>query len=216
MKRATRGFTLFEVVVALSILGISLVALLETQAASLNNAARSRDLTIAALLARSKMIDLEKHLLHDGFTLNTENIDGDFRDEGHPDVLWKARISEVEMDLSALTSLCGNLGKAGAGDCENMLGGLGASMGAFTEEIAHSIRVIDLAVNWAEGGPYKQALTVRALITKDDYTTAVENALMKDAVNNLGGATPGTPGTPGAPGAPGAPGTPSVIPPGVR
>jgi type II secretion system protein I len=206
VTKTARGFTLLEVVVALAILGVSLAVLLESQASSLNNAGRSRDMTVATLLARAKMIDIEKQLFHDGFAMNTEESDGDFRDEGHAEVTWKARVSEVELDLTALTSICGGLSKKPGGnteanDCENMLGGIGGTLGNFTEELGRSMRVADLKVSWPEG-KYKHSMSVRALLTKDDYTTAVENAVKQNALDQMrNAATPPTPGTqPVAPG----------------
>ena len=198
-----RGFTLLEVVVALAILGVSLTALLETQAASLNNAGRSRDLTVASLLARAKMIDIEQKQNHDGFTVNTEEDDGDFRNEGHPEITWKARVSPIQLDLSALSSLCGSLGGGGgskskafggasveATDCENALGGIGATVGSFTEEIGQAMRVADLEVSWPDGRT-KRTMSVRGLLVKDDYSTAVENALMQNALQNAQSNQPG-------------------------
>ena len=71
-----RGFTLLEVVIALAILAIYLGVLLEVQVSSLNAASRSRDLSIASMLARAKMIDVEQKLFDEGFTL------GDVEEEG--------------------------------------------------------------------------------------------------------------------------------------
>ena len=105
----SRGFTLLEVLIALMILSISLTVLLQAQASSLANAGRSRDITIATLLARSKLIDIEKKLFHEGFVVNTEDEDGNFREEGHEEITWKYRVSEIKLDLSALSSLCGSL-----------------------------------------------------------------------------------------------------------
>ena len=108
-RKAVLGFSLLEVLIALAILGISLTVLLQSQAASLDNAGRSRDLTQATLLARGKMIDIEKHLFHAGFQMGTEEDSGDFSEEGHKDILWKYRISEIELDLTALASVCGEV-----------------------------------------------------------------------------------------------------------
>src|SRR5690242_8282702 len=101
-RRKERGFTLLEVVVALAVLGISLAVLIEAQVSSLNNAGRARGLTIASLLARSKMIDLEQQLFDEGFTLGDQTEEGDFSEESHPEIKWSAKIKEIELDLSTL------------------------------------------------------------------------------------------------------------------
>ena len=198
MRRRQRGFTLLEVVISLAILALSLTVLLQSQAASLANAGRSRDVTVASLLARGKMIDIEKKLFHDGFTVNSDEDTGDFRDDGFPDITWKARVSEVELDLSALTSLCGSLAKkseskdTSVGDCESQLGGMGAMMGGFTEELGRSLRVVDLLVSWSEG-KYTNSMSVRALVTRDDFQTQQETDAMRtqrqvdSAIRDAGG-----------------------------
>ena len=215
--RGARGFTLLEVVVALAILAISLTVLLESQASSLNNAGRSRDMTVATLLTRGKMIDIEKHLFHDGFQMSTEDEDGNFGDEGYPDIKWKYRISEVELDLSALTSICGTLGgggkqkaaakaaaSAGAGDtgatdCESMLTNVGSMAAPFIDEMGHSMRVVDLQVTWPQGR-YSESMSVRALLSRDDFATQqmsdqmrmqneMQNGQLGNAPAGAGGAT---------------------------
>ena len=203
MKRSARplpaaqaGFTLLEVVIAVAILGVSLTVLLQSQAASLDNAGRSRDLTVATLLARGKMIDIEKHLFHDGFQMNTEDEEGDFTDEGHPDYKWHTRISEVEFDLSKLMDVCGSMGGKGGGSpvggggggdpaagneaasCESILGGVSAMLGGFTDQLGRSLRAVELTVSWADG-KYKQSTSVRALLSRDDFNTEQEGEAQK-------------------------------------
>ena len=203
----SRGFTLLEVMIALAILGMSLTVLLQAQASSLSKAGRSRDLTVATILARSKMIDIEKHLFHDGFQTSTEEEDGDFHDEGHPDVHFKWRVSEVELDLTALTNLCGGFAKRmgggkddegnGASECESMMSGIGSMAGPFIDEIGRSLRVVDLQLTWADG-KYKPTINVRALLSQDDFSTAQQSDLQKTQDQlNPGGQAPGAAGTTG-------------------
>jgi general secretion pathway protein I len=129
------GFTLLEVMVALSILGISLGALLSVQTSSIGKAARSRDLTLATLLSRSKLIDIEQRLFHEGFTAGTEQTDGNFSEEGYADFFWKARLGEVRLDMSHLLDVCQGLsGDAAGGSGKKPSGGsvggvLGGLMG---------------------------------------------------------------------------------------
>jgi general secretion pathway protein I len=197
---AQAGFTLLEVVIAVAILGVSLTVLLQSQAASLDNAGRSRDLTVATLLARGKMIDIEKHLFHDGFQMNTEDEEGDFTDEGHPDYKWHTRISEVEFDLSKLMDVCGTMGGKGGGSpvgggnggdsaagneaasCESILGSVSAMLGGFTDQLGRSLRAVELTVSWADG-KYKQSTSVRALLSRDDFNTEQEGEAQKGVVS---------------------------------
>ena len=57
-----RGFTLLEVVVALAILGLALLAIFDLNAGAVASHAYAKRLTIATMLARSKMTDIEQEL----------------------------------------------------------------------------------------------------------------------------------------------------------
>lgn len=197
--KSQRGFTLLEVIVALAILGISLMVLLEAQVSSLNNAGRARALTIGSLLARSKMIDIEQKLFDEGFTMGDQAEEGDFSEEGHPEIKWKVKITEVEMNLSTLSSLCGEAGEEAGMGCEGMLSGIGGMLEGITTEIANSIRIAELTVTWPDG-KYSESMKVNALITKEDLSAEAAAA----ANQLLGGQLPGTGGAPGAGGGTGA------------
>ncbi|MEZ4272460.1 MAG: hypothetical protein R3C68_13840 [Myxococcota bacterium] len=161
-----------ESVIALAILGISLTVLLTTQAASMGNAARARDLTLASLLARSKMIDIERYLFDEGFTEGDVSESGQFGDEGHEEISWKYTVSEIEMDIGSLDALCSLLG-GGEGDqggefgCEEMLSGLGGLFDGFMNDFGRSMRLVELVVTWPVGHRYSDSMTVRALMTEN-------------------------------------------------
>lgn len=208
-RRSQLGFSLLEVVIALAILSLSLVVLLQAQGQALASASRSRDLTVATLLARGKMVDIEQRLFHDGFVMNDEEDDGDFRDEGYPDIKWKSRVSEVELDLSTLKGLCGAVGaKASKSadkdqqartDCESTMTQIGGMLGSLTEEVARSIRAVELEVFW-NVGHYNETMRLRALLTRDDFAMQQESDATRanDQVKALMPGGVGGAGTPGA------------------
>jgi general secretion pathway protein I len=170
--RSRQGFTLIEVAIALAILAVVLVSLLEVQATSLNNASRARGLTIATILARSKMIDIEKKLFDEGFIVGEDTEEGDFEEEGHKDYTWKYRVVEVEIDLSSLSSMCGGFGEeveeGSTAECESLLSGFGGPFESLTDELSRSLRVIEITVTWPDG-KYSESITLRALATREDF-----------------------------------------------
>jgi general secretion pathway protein I len=167
-----RGFTLIEVAVALTIFAMSMAVLLEAQISSLNNANKARNLTIASILARSKMIDIEQKLFDEGLTLNEVTEDGDFAEEGHADYKWKYSLTEIELDLSSLTSLCAGFGggddKKSDSGCEGMLSGLGAPLESLMDELSKSMRMAELTVSWPDG-KFTGSMRIRALLSRDDF-----------------------------------------------
>ncbi len=89
----TRGFTLIEVMIALSILSISLVALLGLNNRNIALAAYSRHLTEATLLARQQTTEMGLS----GF-LDIGERKGDFGD-GSPEYHWTANIKETPFPM---------------------------------------------------------------------------------------------------------------------
>lgn len=60
------GFTLLEVIVAVAILAIALTAIFSSEAGSIQVAHRARKITVASLLARCKMGELEEQITREG------------------------------------------------------------------------------------------------------------------------------------------------------
>jgi len=151
------GFSLMEVMVAIGILAISLVALLDVQGGSINLASRTKGITIATLLARSKMIDIERDLFKEGFSDFTEEMEGDFSEEGWPDYRWSASLTKVKIPMPS-----GGIGDTGSNDGSgtssgsttgsNPYAGMMSGYTSFiTDMISNALRECILTVSWGDG-----------------------------------------------------------------
>ncbi len=178
--RTVRGFTLLEVMVALAVLAGSLMAVADLSGNALRNYVYARDLSVATLLARGKMAELEEKYEDSGFTDFDQTEEGTFADQGEPGMRWKLELLKPTSDLTAEKILGAFLG-GGEGDTgtQEMIGKLlggGASPGAgskggpssgapggllggvlqgqikaFTEELKKGVRQVSLRVTWLDG-----------------------------------------------------------------
>ena len=84
------GFTLLEVMIAMAIIAIALVAVFGSQSQSLSLANEAKFITTAALLAQSKMAEVE--------TLSPGDLVSDSGDFGEdfPDYHWDLTVSDIE------------------------------------------------------------------------------------------------------------------------
>ncbi|MCR9160927.1 MAG: prepilin-type N-terminal cleavage/methylation domain-containing protein [Nannocystaceae bacterium] len=99
------GFTLLEVLVAVAILSISLTSLLTSQMNALRATRYAQSITAMAFLAESKLVDIEYQIKEeeDGWGDNDKEYEGDFSEEGWPEVTYKCVADMIEMpEYSAL------------------------------------------------------------------------------------------------------------------
>ncbi|MDD5711407.1 MAG: prepilin-type N-terminal cleavage/methylation domain-containing protein [Smithellaceae bacterium] len=87
----TPGFTLMEVMIAMAVLAIALVAAFQLQSQSLSMTDNSRFLTTASLLAQAKMTEFET-----APPLNLQSGKGDFG-EDYPSFRWQAVVSDTQL-----------------------------------------------------------------------------------------------------------------------
>ncbi len=93
------GFTLLEVMIAMAILAITLVAVYQSQSQSLSMAGGSRFLTTASLLAQSRMVQIDA-----ADPREVAAGSGDFG-EDFPDYRWQVEIGETEIEVLKRISL---------------------------------------------------------------------------------------------------------------
>ncbi|MCA2977601.1 MAG: prepilin-type N-terminal cleavage/methylation domain-containing protein [Myxococcaceae bacterium] len=87
-----RAFTLLETVVAMAILAVTLMAILDINSTAISAHIFARKLTVATLLARSKMTDIEQKLYDEPLPADDDEDAGDFGQEGWPSYKWRAKI----------------------------------------------------------------------------------------------------------------------------
>jgi general secretion pathway protein I len=100
-RRSQRGFTLLEVMIAMAILALALVALSDINAGAIAMHSYAKKLTVATFLAKSKMLDIESQLDADGLPAEGDNIspsDGNFDDQGFPSYTWKVEVVAPKSD----------------------------------------------------------------------------------------------------------------------
>lgn len=128
-KKLQAGFTLLEVMIAVVILAVGLASLFTSEAGAVRIAQRARTTTIATLLARCKMAEVEEKVLKEGWP--GELIEG--RDECCEEGAqagfnceWKVeRIKLPDQDEDA-----------GAGDSKSGAGGKGPNSGGMLDTLA--------------------------------------------------------------------------------
>ena len=89
----TRGFTLMEVLVALAVLAIALTSIYKMQGRTIMMSSKARFLTIAPLLARSKLAEIESSEFKD-----ISNDSGVFG-EAYPDYTWTLSVEALPTEL---------------------------------------------------------------------------------------------------------------------
>jgi general secretion pathway protein I len=87
------GFTLLEVMIALAVISIALMALLGSQSQGLFLANESRFNTTASLLAQGKMAEIETITDHQDLAPDSGNFGDEF-----PDYAWQVSIDNVSFE----------------------------------------------------------------------------------------------------------------------
>lgn len=181
-----RGFTLVEVLVALTILAMGLSALLATQSMNAMMTERANNMALAALLARSKMIDVEGEILQEGFSATEETLSGNFREEGQPEMEWEALVEVIEIPPEAAPEFAAQINSqlfGGGGDTGALSGSTAVSqflplivaeLPNYINQMAQRARRVTLTVTWPEGR-YEETLTVQYYVV--DLVRSVDEIL---------------------------------------
>ncbi|CAN5578900.1 N/A [soil metagenome] len=98
MRQGRRGFTLIEALVAAVLLAVGVSAVMVALGRQVRTEANVRRREVLSGLAQAKLDELSATS-----TTQTDS-DGDFSDEGYPDVTWKSTTEDTGVaDLQALT-----------------------------------------------------------------------------------------------------------------
>jgi general secretion pathway protein I len=204
--RADRGFSLLEVMVAVTILAMALVVLARIVTGNVRATHHARMTTVATFLARAKISDLEQVVVDTGFGEMTVEDEGDFSEEGFPRFRWYAAIERIELPTDAVQKTEAMAQEAAQSDnpMEMLTGMMGGFMSTLLEPIRvgieESVRRLTVRVTWDELGRPDRSFEVVAFLTdpsKLDMALAAPSSATGGGGSSSGGSTPGggSPGT---------------------
>lgn len=159
----SRGFTLLEVLVAVAILAISLTSLLSSQMDALRATRYAQTITAVAFLAEAKLIDIEFELKRDGWGDADKDFEGDFAEEGWPEVTYTCLVDMIEMpeyqalQIAADSADTDGPGAGGPGGMnvqdagEQAFDMLGVVWPMIKSAIEQSIRKVTCTAFWRDG-----------------------------------------------------------------
>jgi prepilin-type N-terminal cleavage/methylation domain-containing protein len=105
MKRSSlsNGFTLLEVLIAVALLGASLMVVVQSQAVNALQTKLARDLSVSAMLAREKMgeIEIEIRKKQNFDDLDEDCGHGDFEEQGYPAIEWSCKNEPLKLDMDS-------------------------------------------------------------------------------------------------------------------
>lgn len=215
MTRA-RAFTLLEVLVALTVLSMGLMAVADLAGTALRQHGYARDVTVATTLARGKMAELEETYQDKGFKDFDESDEGTFADQGQPGFAWRVEVRKPDTTLAPEQLLGVLLGQAGGdastqemlqklmgagaqgGQAQGAVGGLlggvlSAQLTAFGEQLKKSFRQVTLTVAWKDGRTVHQFDVTTHLVVLNPRAPGGARGTYPDVPPNLpaGAATAG-------------------------
>lgn len=153
------GFSLLEILVAVSILAVSMLVILDMHGNSMVLSGRTEDITVATMLARYKMHEIQlefgKTLEKEGLPAENKSEEGSF-EEPFEAYKWNYEIKKVELPT---------LPKPEGAEAEAGLDVMFKIFEIVSEQISESAREIHLEVIWDELGE-EQKLTVSTHMVK--------------------------------------------------
>lgn len=159
--RPAAGFTLLEVMIAVAILSLSLTSLLSSQMAAMRATRYARGVSVAAFLAESKLLDIEAQLQIEGWGTDDKNFEGEFSEEGWPDIRYECLVDFIEVpDFSVLQQAkeaedtdgsSPGTGMFVAGADDQAFAGMGMVWPIIKGAIEQSIRKSSCKVYWSDG-----------------------------------------------------------------
>jgi general secretion pathway protein I len=165
LKNASQGgFTLLEVMVSMAILAISMSAIVGVNVGAMAMASKTKGITVAAMLARSKMIDVEERIREKGFPDFDEKEDGDFDDDNFPNFKWSYEILKIKLpppDLSKIDATKQQAQDMTGGSMQSDSLGIAPILGSNSmlmsglpmvmDQIESAIREVRVNILWMEG-----------------------------------------------------------------
>jgi type II secretion system protein I len=211
------GFTFIEVLVAMLIFVLAVLAAINIARGSVRATKDAREVTIATWLLQNVMVELETRIETEGFDKGCEKKKQAKFDVPYDNYTWTTYCDDIDFHISETAAQIANQSKDkdknsssddASVDSEKTDQMQKMVLDTASDYISKSIKELHAEVNWMQG---KTKRTV-------DVTTHIARYDLPLSLPGMGGTTPGAAGTtttPGASSTPSSSPTSSASPPGV-
>lgn len=200
-----RGFSLLEVMAAITILAGLLIAVTRIVSHSYYYTERVASIYLGTELARIKMHDVEEMIKKDGIPTADKEEEGEFEEKAYQGFKWRYSIKRVHIPLPDVggTVATGEAGETDQGQAADLLSGAKSMIEDFIKE---KIRKLTIEVWWGEGKRESERVTFVLFIPADQGIREFQQS--GGAIQPGGSQRPGGPqkwfntppeGTPGTP-----------------
>lgn len=153
MKLREAGFTFIEVLVAMAIFTMAVLAAINITSGSVQATRDSKEISEATWLLQQKMVELETKLETDGIDKACEKKDEGKFEPPHEKYTWRTSCDEVDFQLSEtaakLSKAAGEGEEEEKSTQENMI--LKLILKTASDYITQSLREIHVEVDWTSG-----------------------------------------------------------------
>lgn len=143
--RSQGGFTLLEVMIAMTILMMTLASILGVESSAINASARAREYNTIAMLARYQLVETEFHIEGKSFKDVNEEDSGTFA-APFEEYGWRRKVKELKFPNLGFS---GGDAKESGGDAVEMLTKL------FAKFLSDAIREVTVTIVWKNGSTEK-------------------------------------------------------------
>lgn len=183
-RRATAGFTLLEVMMAIAILVVALGILVSAQATAVQATQEADRILVATQLAQDKLSEVVVQVEHEGFQTADVHDQGDFDDFGDEaldlelatldEYHWEILVTEVDIQFAGgLSGAVGNLAGSMGFDTTQLPGGglpdlsaFGISEESIAQYLQPFVREVKVRVWWGDDLDEAEELGNEVILTR--------------------------------------------------
>lgn len=162
--RQIRGFSLIEVLAAVTILSGVLFAVTRIVSASYIYTSKIHNIYLGTELARLKLHEVEEIIKKDGLPEMETEEEGEFEEREYSDFKWKYSIKKVFIPLPDISPSSSD---STTGQAEEAAGMLSLAKGNIEDFFKERIRKLTLKVYWGEGEKESEKVVFTVFLTKE-------------------------------------------------